>query len=315
MIDYNRVAHSSLLNLAVNIDTVVAKGTNFKDFSSVKNFLSDVINNRQLRGYLESQYGHNHKFNIVDLCSGSGIFGIALASLLGRSGTIHFIDIVGEYHETATRLTKSILGDSYQAVTHTCSADQTSLEDNSIDIAIEVNGFHHCPSLSKVITETKRVLRPNGILLGLDRIHDSNVSDRQLNLLLDAEYSSQWLKENNYIDQKLTRRQNGEGEIRFCEWEKSLINCGFKYPFLIQYVSRSKRSYKVWLISNLPEKISRIFLKFWVKPPRWSFRMLMTMVFGISMTIQAKESKIITRKFPKYVNATIVRMEVIICKT
>ena len=118
----------------------------------------------------------------------------------------------------------------------------------------------------------------------------------------------------HYIDKKLTRRENGEGEIRLFEWENSLSAGGFHNPLLIQYVNRCKRSYKVWLISNLPEKVSRKFLKFWIKPPKWSFRLLFTLILGYSIRKRSNTTIIETRKFPKNILATIVRMEVIICK-
>ena len=312
--DLNRASHSALLKSAKDIDIVVAKGTNFNDFNSIIIFLEDVIKASNINQHIKSNLTSHRALNIVDMCSGSGVFGIALAKIFGGHGTIHFIDIVGEYHETAKKLTGEILGESYQPITHTCSAEQTTLEDNSIDILIEVNGFHHVPSLPRVIKESKRILKPKGILLGLDRIHENNVSEKQLNTLLDAEYSSTWLKENNYIDRKLTRRENGEGEIRFREWEGALINNGFNFPLLIQYVKRHKRSYKVWLISNLPESISRLFLNYWIKPPRWSLRLLMTMIFGVSLKVPSENSPIYTRKFPRHVRSTHVRMEVIICR-
>ena len=148
--------------------------------------------------------------------------------------------MVGEYHETAKQLVKDILCDSYNAVTHTCSADNTNIISNTIDIIIESDGFHHCPSLTKVIKESNRILRSNGLLLGIDRIHDNYVTDKEIKELLDIEYSEEWLKKNNYKVRTLTRRQNGEGEIRFSEWSESLLSNNFEEPILTQYVKRSK---------------------------------------------------------------------------
>lgn len=311
MKDYNRISHSELLKTSNDIDFIVEKGTNFKDFQSIVMFITDIINYEKIKPYCDSIISRGSKYNIVDMCSGSGVFGIALAKVLGGSGSIHFVDIVGEYHSTAIRLTKQILGDTFEPITHTCSADSTTISDNSIDIIIEVNGFHHVPSLSKVIKESQRILSPNGLLLGLDRIHENKVKVEELNKLLDAEYSAEWLKANNYIDKKLTRRDNGEGEIRLYEWEESLYSSGFAKPTLIEYVTRSKRAYKVWLISNLPEVISRLFLQFWIKPPSWSPRLLFTIISGISIKKSTNQSLIVTRKFPKNINSTLVRMEVI----
>ena len=308
MIDYNRVSHSKMLSLADGIDKLVEKATNFNDFNSIINFLKDIID----QNHILDKCLNKNSINIVDMCSGSGVFGIALAKVLGGQGVIHFVDIVGEYHQTAINYTEAILGSSYKPLTYTCSADSTPIGNQSIDIIIEVNGFHHVPSLPKAVKEAQRILRPKGIFLGLDRIHENNVTDKQINTLLDSEYSSTWLQENNYIDQKLTRRENGEGEIRLIEWENAFISFNFKTPLLIEYVNRCKRSYKVWLISNLPENISRTFLDFWIKPPKWGLRLLLTMIFGTSFKKKSNKSSIIISKFPKNVNSSLVRMEVII---
>ena len=98
---YYRASHSALLKSEDNIDFVIAKDTNFTDFYSIIVFLEDVIERCHIDQHIKPKSRYQKEFSIVDMCSGSGVFGIALAKILGGSGEIHFIDIVGEYHETA----------------------------------------------------------------------------------------------------------------------------------------------------------------------------------------------------------------------
>ena len=221
----------------------------------------------------------------------------------------------------AKQLVKDILGDKYDAFTHTCSADATDIISNSIDIIIESDGFHHCPSLSKVIRESNRILKSNGFLLGIDRIHENYVTDKEIHELLDVEYSIEWLKKNNYKVNKLTRRENGEGEIRFSEWQESLLSNNFQDPLLTQYIKRTKSSLKGWIISNMPIFLITILYnlkqsnKGFHKNPRWSINLLPTLIFGFNISFSLKSHKLFIRTFPKSVNTTLVRKQVLLSRS
>ena len=115
MEDYNRISHSELLKSQNNVDQVVVNATNFNDFKSITIFLIDYLKRAKI--YKELKILNQSKtplfqFNIVYMWSGSGVFGVALAHVIGGQGTIHFVDIVGEYYETAKQLVKDILCDS-----------------------------------------------------------------------------------------------------------------------------------------------------------------------------------------------------------
>ena len=45
--------------------------------------------------------------------------------------------------------------------------------------------------------------------------------------MLNNEYSDAWKRKNGYPPDRLTRRQNGEHEIRLKEWEQYLNDAGF----------------------------------------------------------------------------------------
>ena len=132
--------------------------------------------------------------------------------------------------------------------------------------------------------------------------------------MLDAEYSAAWLKQNNYKVKKLTRRENGEGEIRFSEWQNALILNNFYNPLLVEYIYRSKRSIKVWIISNLPRFIAKKFFSFWIKPTRWGIKLIPTLLLGIPLKLSLKKSELWIQKFPTNVKTTLVRKQVILAR-
>ena len=94
MIDYNRVAHSELLKSSNDIDFIVKKATNFQSFQSLINFLEDIVESQNIRNRNKNSFYNANEFHIVDMCSGSGVFGVALAKVLGGKGVIHFVDII-----------------------------------------------------------------------------------------------------------------------------------------------------------------------------------------------------------------------------
>jgi hypothetical protein len=46
--------------------------------------------------------------------------------------------------------------------------------------------------------------------------------------MLDVEYSSKWKADNGYDDAPLSRRVNGEHELRLETWEETFANTGFE---------------------------------------------------------------------------------------
>ena len=155
--DRNIEQHSLLLKNQNNINDLIRLSTsNFSDQKSIFSFFKDLFNENNLNYFLNNF--KSEKINIVEMCSGSGIYGILLAKLIGLPGKLHLVDIVGSYHKKAKEVATKILGDSFEIITHTCSADLCPIETQSIDLIIEVDGFHHCPSLMKVIWEMHLML-------------------------------------------------------------------------------------------------------------------------------------------------------------
>jgi ubiquinone/menaquinone biosynthesis C-methylase UbiE len=123
----------------------------------------------------------------------------------------------------------------------TGSFDEMELEDASQDFCVEYASLHHSDDLLVTITEIARVLKPGGLLFMIDRVHHNRLSDQQRELMLNLEYSQQWLKGNGYDCERLTRRVNGEHEYRHSEWMEVLDKSGVD---LVQEVELREVSWK-----------------------------------------------------------------------
>ncbi len=311
--DKNRELHSFLLSKQNDIDDLIKLSTsNFSNKNSIVSFYDDLSKENDLSYFLKNFY--EKKINIVEMCSGSGIYGILLAKFIGLPGTLHLVDIVGSYHKKAKEIGNKILGDSFEIITHTCSADQSPIDSQSIDLILEVDGFHHCPSLLKAINESKRILKKNGLLIGIDRIHENHITKDEINELLNAVYSEEWLKKNNYpSNQKLSRRANGENELKISQWIDCLKINQFEKISLIEYIKLSKRSIKFFLLSNLPIYIKKKIFGF-CPPVRWGFHLLPTLIFGKKFNFKNKNYTLKTKLIPKSIKANFIRKQIIIAR-
>jgi ubiquinone/menaquinone biosynthesis C-methylase UbiE len=114
---------------------------------------------------------------------------------------------------------KSVIGDF----------DNLEIEDNSLDFAIAWDAIHHSNDPIKTLSEIRRVLKPEGCFILIDRAHNNSTSDNEIERMLNVQYSEEFLKE-NYLPKgkKLTRRDNGEHEYRFFEWESFFNKSEFR---------------------------------------------------------------------------------------
>ena len=312
--DENRALHAKKVASLSEIDGIVKGCTNWNSLEEIKLFLEDILSTVGID--LDSiRLNDSGPVRIIDLCSGSGVYGIALAALIDRPCEISFIDIVGEYHETAINATERVLGETTTATTHTCSADNTDLPDDYFDLAVEADGFHHCPSVELALNEAWRVIKSNGIFIGIDRIHPNRITDSKINELLNVRYPKEWLEKYGYKVESLTRRENGENEIRFTEWAEPLKLKGSYFTY-IEYVKTGSDSLKMWALSTAPWILALLKRKFggWVVPPRWGFGLLPTVVFGVSYSLRKRFYKAVYRSFPMNAQSSMKRCQVIVAE-
>jgi len=108
------------------------------------------------------------------------------------------------------------------------SFDEMDVPNEFFDFCIEYASLHHSDDLTRTLRETERVLKPGAPLVAIDRAHYDGVEDKQLRFMLDVQYSAEWKRRNGYAGGPLSRRQNGEHEIRLKEWLAAFETTGFE---------------------------------------------------------------------------------------
>jgi len=100
-------------------------------------------------------------FHVLDYGCGPGSYIIPLAELVGESGKVYALDI----HPLAIQKVQDITSKKQLANVEIILSDcQTGLPDNSLDVVLLYDIFHHLSDPDVVLKELHRVLKPNGIL-------------------------------------------------------------------------------------------------------------------------------------------------------
>jgi ubiquinone/menaquinone biosynthesis C-methylase UbiE len=100
-------------------------------------------------------------FQVLDYGCGPGGYIVPLAELVGKLGKIYALDI----HPLAIQKVQDIASKKQLANVETILSDcQTGLPDNSLDVVLLYDTFHHLSDPDGVLKELHRVLKPDGIL-------------------------------------------------------------------------------------------------------------------------------------------------------
>jgi len=100
-------------------------------------------------------------FQVLDYGCGPGSYIVPLAKLVGESGKICALDI----HPLAIQKVKDIASKKQLANVETILSNcQTGLPDNSLDVILLYDAFHHLSDPDGILKELYRVLKPAGIL-------------------------------------------------------------------------------------------------------------------------------------------------------
>lgn len=100
-------------------------------------------------------------FHVLDYGCGPGSYIVPLAELVGESGKVYALDI----HPLAIQKVKDIVSEKKLANVETTLSDcQTGLSDNSTDVVLLYDIFHHLTDRDKILMELHRVLKPEGVL-------------------------------------------------------------------------------------------------------------------------------------------------------
>jgi SAM-dependent methyltransferase len=126
--------------------------------------------------------------------------------------------VVGTILGAARSKVVSVVGDSARL----------ELPDESLDFAVIWDALHHSRDPVTTLGECRRVLKPSGRLVVVDRGHNNSMPDAEIDRMLGIQYSREWLIK-NYRDPDVpfTRREYGEHEYRWREWEAFFASAGF----------------------------------------------------------------------------------------
>lgn len=169
------------------------------------------------------------------------------------------------------KVSSFLLGDRVGKVTGVVgSFDDMQLPDASVDFILDFFSLHHSLDLTTTLKECARVLKPGGFILCLDKARPDSYSSEQLDQLMDTEYKDDYKKLFGIpLEQRLTRRMNGEREYRLKDWRAAFADAGFGRVdhFNLQQTIGSfpLRQIKT-VLSYLPAKLQTLVTRFLPSP-------------------------------------------------
>lgn len=191
----------------------------------------------------------------IDLGGGVG----CISATLAKDDNVEKIYCI-EISEAAVKLChpivkKAILGNKANKVQSVIGDfDQLQLPDNSIDFAVSWDSMHHSQDLVKTFEECKRVLKPNGIFIIVDRAHNNSTPNSEIERMLNIVYDEEFLIKNHRpTDLILTRRENGEHEYRYFEWYDFFKKSGFQLLSNVIIKTLTDENQKLKNDANIPE--------------------------------------------------------------
>jgi len=166
----------------------------------------------------------------VDL--GGGI--ACVSSIIAQKDEVENIHCV-EYTEDLVKLCQPILKKAIlkekanKVISIVGDFNNLELSDNSLDFAFCWDSMHHAYDPIHTLRECRRVLKRGGRFVFIDRAHNNNTPDSEINRMLNIVYDKEYLRK-NYLDENmtLTRKDNGEHEWRYKEWDYYFAESGFK---------------------------------------------------------------------------------------
>lgn len=170
----------------------------------------------------------------IDIGSGTGV-GAALLSRLSFQ-RIYALEISEQFVIQIMPIVFNKLNANQQII-HRVVGDfnNIQLQDKSVDLIFDLDSFHHSEDLNTTLHECYRVLKPDGIILVIDRGWDDDTPISYLDELLGRDLNPK-LKEKYKIpiESKFTRRDWGEHEYRLMDWESFFHNNNFELQVFSQ---------------------------------------------------------------------------------
>ena len=129
----------------------------------------------------------------------------------------------------APKVSAYILGDQHDKVVGVVGDfDAIGLPDGSVDFVVDYFSLHHSSDIKKTIGELYRVLKKGGCIVCFDKARPDSYTEKDLEELVDSEYGPADKKRSGVpLDQRFTRRMNGEKEYRLKDWRAAFVEAGF----------------------------------------------------------------------------------------
>ncbi len=165
----------------------------------------------------------------VDMGSGTGV-GATILSHLPFVHKIYAVEFSEQFVDHIMPLTfEKFKAQAHKIVRVVGDFNRLRLDDASVDIVLDIDSFHHSENLSATLAECYRVLKPNGVVIAIDRGWPDHYTQAQLDAMLDVELNAN-LKRKYGIPptQRFTRRDFGEHEYTLRQWEEFFVASGFE---------------------------------------------------------------------------------------
>lgn len=193
----------------------------------------------------------------VGLDLGGGV--ACISSILAKKEEVEKIYCV-EYTEELVKLCQPIMKQAIlkdrmdKVISVVGDFNNLELPENSLDFAVSWDSIHHSHDPVATLKECRRVLKLGGRLVIIDRAHNNGTPDEEIERMHNIVYNKEYLRK-NYLDENMTftRKDNGEHEWRFFEWEKFFLEAGFKLLEMIVLKTDTEENRELKNDRNLEE--------------------------------------------------------------
>lgn len=171
----------------------------------------------------------------IDMGSGTGVG----ASILSRFPFVQKVYAV-EFSELFVDKIMPLTFEKFQAkqdkiVRVVGDFNHLKLPDESVHLILDIDSFHHSENLKVTLQECYRVLKPQGVIIAIDRGWPDHYAQEQLEAMLDVELNENLKRKYGIPPGKsFTRRDFGEHEYTIQQWERFFSEAGFVTHIFLQ---------------------------------------------------------------------------------
>lgn len=197
----------------------------------------------------------------LEIGSGPGILSNSILRIFNKIDKIYLLDKVPNLFELKRKIAIEN-GTSNKLESIVGCFNDLKFENSSLDFVLDFDSIHHSDDFDKTFSEIARVLKPGGILLCFDRAQPNYISKKQIENLLEIEYSDKYKIENNIkIGTQFTRRMNGEHEPKLKLWKQVSSKYNLKSKIYVFHKKSIKSLLRAIYGLIVPYYIKKIFNK------------------------------------------------------